>query len=292
MNFSKNKRNKESGGGGRFSDLKDESNPFKKKSNNNSRSNSSDHSKSGSYVPPSQRRKQKEGNRFSRRKDDDKNKNNFRRSSPKQEEKVKIAPNVNDEEAFPTLAPQNVIISNDSSWAKKLVVKEEPVKEEPVNKEEEEDIQHDDTSEEFIEETNQDKDNWATIIKRQDPAVKEDDPDFIKPGWVRLSYDKESKKYVQEWGAEVPESAFFRELRLAKIRKFYEDWNRRIKEYEEYDEFMGHTNNYYYSWQADEVDAERALEEKLAKMEEEWQQMQNASDDDYSDNEYYEDEYY
>lgn len=294
MNFNKNKRNKEpKKENSRFSGLKTESNPFKSQNRSNSR-NRSNSSSDGSYVPPSkrnnkqrERRNDREGNSFKGRR------KRYTGVAPpvKEKEPPKIMPNINDKELFPSLAVKNTELEESNPWSKKLVVNSENENnEEPV----ENDVEEKENTEEIEEVQNKESEDnsWSTIIKRQDPKVKEDDPDFIKPGWVRLSYDRQLKRYVQEHGAEVPESSFYRELRLARMRQFQEEWEKRMQEYEEYDEFMGHTNNYYYSWQADEIDAERELEARLAKMEEEWEQEDNASDDgvdseDYEDYEYY-----
>lgn len=289
MNFNKNKRNKETKKeNSRFSGLKTDNNPFKSQSRGNSR-NRSDSTSDGSYVPPSKRNNQR-----SRRNDRDGNSFKGRRKrytgvAPpvKEKEPPKIMPNINDEELFPTLAVKNTVIEESNPWSKKLTINSDN-----ENNEEKQEEVINDVEDKVEEKAEAEENSWSTIIKRQDPKVKEDDPDFIKPGWVRLSYDRELKRYVQEHGAQVPESTFYRELRLARMRKFQEEWEKRMQEYEEYDEFMGYTNNYYYSWQADEVDAERELEARLAKMEEEWEQEDNASDDgadseDYEDYEYY-----
>ena len=289
MNFNKNKRNKESKKeNSRFSGLKTESNPFKSQNRGNSR-NRSDSTSDGSYVPPSKRNTQRgrkndrDGNSFKGRR------RRYTGVAPpvKEKEPPKIMPNINDEELFPTLAVKNTVIEESNPWSKKLTINSDSENKEEVTNEVEDKVDEEENEDEEPE-----INSWSTIIKRQDPKVKEDDPDFIKPGWVRLSYDRELKRYVQEHGAEVPESSFYRDLRLARMRKFQEEWEKRMQEYEEYDEFMGYTNNYYYSWQADEVDAERELEARLAKMEEEWEQEDNASDDgadseDYEDYEYY-----
>lgn len=293
MNFNKNKRNKENKkDNSRFSDLKSENNPFKSQNRGNSR-NRSDSTSEGSYVPPSKRNNQR-----GRRSDRDGNSFKGRRKrytgvAPpvKEKEPPKIMPNINDEELFPTLAVKNTVIEENNPWSKKLVVNSENNTNEEKQEDDDSTVEENAEIEEVEEEESVDN-SWSTIIKRQDPKVKEDDPDFIKPGWVRLSYDKTLKRYVQEHGAEVPESSFYRELRLARMRKFQEEWEKRMQEYEEYDEFMGYTNNYYYSWQADEIDAERELEAKLAKMEEEWEQEDNASDGEYFSDEYEDNDYY
>lgn len=288
MNFNKNKRNKESKKEStRFSGLKTESNPFKDQNRGNSR-NRSDSTSDGSYAPPSKRNNQRgrsdrDGNSFKGRR------RRYTGVAPpiKEKELPKIMPNINDEELFPTLAVKNTVLEESNPWSKKLDINSDN-----ENNEEKQEVVNDEEEAEEDEEEDEEEDNsWSTIIKRQDPKVKEDHPDFIKPGWVRLSYDREQKRYVQEHGAEVPESSFYRELRLARMRKLQEEWEKRMQEYEEYDEFMGYTNNYYYSWQADEVDAERELEARLAKMEEEWEQQDNASDYDF-DSDDYEDNYY
>ena len=67
------------------------------------------------------------------------------------------------------------------------------------------------------------------------------------------------------------------------------EWEKRMQEYDEYNEVMGYTRNYYYSWEADEVDAERELEARIAKMEEEMEQEDDASNEEYYSDEY---EYY
>ena len=297
MNFNKNKRNKEKKENSRFAGLKTDSNPFKSQSRGNSR-NRSESTSDGSYVPPSKRNNQRgrksnrDGNSFKGRR------KRYTGVAPpeKKKEPEKIMPNINDKEMFPTLAVKNTVIEENNPWSKKLVVNSDNSNdnekgiEEQEQEQEQENYESDNQEEKEVEDKVQD--SWSTIIKRQDPKVKEDDPDFIKPGWVRLSYDKTLKRYVQEHGAEVPESQFYRELRLARLRKIQEEWEKRMQEYEEYDEYMGYTNNYYYSWQADEIDAERELEARLAKMEEEWEQQENASDDgsdseDYEDYDYY-----
>ncbi len=287
MNFNKNKRNKENKKeSSRFSGLKSENNPFKSQNRGNSR-NRSDSTSDGSYVPPSKRsnqrgkRSDRDGNSFKGRR------KRYTGVAPpvKEKEPPKIMPNINDEELFPTLAVKNTVIEENNPWSKKLVVNSENNTNEEKQEDDDSIVEENAEIEEVEEEESVDN-SWSTIIKRQDPKVKEDDPDFIKPGWVRLSYDKTLKRYVQEHGAEVPESLFYRELRLARMRKFQEEWEKRMQEYEEYDEFMGYTNNYYYSWQADEIDAERELEAKLAKMEEEWEQEDNASDGEYFSDDY------
>ena len=282
MNFNKNKRNKEQKNS-RFSDLKTESNPFK--SNNNSRDNSRDNSRNrsnsntdGSYVPPS--RKGRERGREKNRGNSFKGRNRrYTGVAPPVKEKVlpKIAPNVNDEESFPTLAPPITKENTNSSWSKKLEIAEKDENEIIEEKCE----SSEDESECVVEEEEGEK-SWATIIKYQDPKVKKDDPKYIKPGWVRLSRCKKTGRFVHEYG-EQRENPFYKELMEMRKRQIQMEWDKRMQEYEEYDEVMGYSDNYYYSWQADEIDAERELEARIARMEEEWEQEDNASDDDYSD---------
>jgi len=322
MNFNKNKRNKEEKGG-RFSGLKSESsNPFKsrnekdnsKRNNRNTRRQRENPLKSGepklnktvsimdlvnrsrtssevsnsssSYVPPNQRNKNK-NNRFQK----NKRENNFKSKRPEKPKKVEqVAPDFENKELFPTLNEKNVVIDQNNPWSKKLVVKEEKtgedIEETKSETENEEDIEQDNESEN----ENSNSVSWAemaTIRKYQDKSIKEDDPRYIKPGWVRISYDKETHKYVHEYGAEVPETPLMKLIREEEKRRKQLEWEKRLQEWEEYDECMGWSDNYYYSWQADEVDAERELEARIAQMEQEEYEEEIASDTDSEEYEYY-----
>ena len=332
MNFNRNKRNKEEKGG-RFSELKIESNHFK---NNNRKDNSqrrenplkngepklnktvslmdlvvnrsrtssevSSISSSSSYVAPNQRNRNNNNNRFQ----NNKRENNFKSKRDKKPKKVEpVAPNLENKELFPTLNTKNVITDQNNPWSKKMVVKEKKTEEdidETKNESEGQDNEsegednesegedNESEGEDSGNENNNQMPSWiemTTVRKYQDKSVKEDDPRFIKPGWVRISYDKQEQQYVYEYGAEVPESYLMKLIREEEKRRKQIEWEKRMQEWEEYDEYMGHTNNYYYSWQADEVDAERDFEARLAKMEEEWEQQDNASDGGI-DSDYYE----
>ena len=313
MNFNKNKRNKEEKGG-RFSELKTESNTFKKSrdekdnskrntrkqrenplksgepklnktvsimdlvNRNRSRTSSEISNSSSSYVPPNQRNKNK-NNRFQK----NKRENNFkskRRAKPKRVEQV--APDFENKELFPTLNAKNVIIDQNNPWSKKLVVKEEKTGDD-IEETKSETENDDNESDNESDNENSNPVSWAelaTIRKYQDKSVKVDDPRYIKPGWVRISFDKETHRYVYEYGAEVPETHLMKLIREEQKRRKQLEWEKKLQEWEEYDECMGWSDNYYYSWQADEVDAERELEARIAQMEQEEYEEEIASDTD------------
>jgi hypothetical protein len=310
MNFNRNERNKEEKGG-RFSKLKVESNHFKNNNGKNnsqrrvnplkngepklnktvslmdlvvntSRTSSELSNISSSYVAPNQRNRNN-NNGFQ----NSKRENNFKSKRDRKPKKVEpVAPNFENKKLFPTLNTKNVITDQNNPWSKKLVVKEEKTEEdidETKNESEgecEDSGNESDSSESENENINQ-ASSWVemtTVRKYQDKSVKEDHPRFIKPGWVRISYDKQEHQYVYEYGAEVPESYLMKLIREEEKRRKQIEWEKRIQEWEEYDEYMGHTNNYYYSWQADEVDAERELDARIAQMEQEEYEEENASD--------------
>lgn len=314
MNFNKNKRNKEEKGG-RFSELKIESNHFKnnnEKDNsrrrenplkngepklnktvslmdlvvNRSRTSSEVSNSSSSYVPPNQRNRNNNNNRFQ----NNKRENNFKSKRDRKPKKVQpVAPNFENKELFPTLNTKNVITDQNNPWSKKLVVKEEKTEKDIEEKESESDGSGDESDISGIESDGGDSEieninqaaSWVemtTVRKYQDRSVKEDHPRFIKPGWVRISYDKQAGQYVYEYGAEVPESHRMKLIREEEKRRKQIEWEKRMQEWEEYDECMGWSDNYYYSWQAAEVDAERELDARIAQMEQEEYEEEIASD--------------
>ena len=283
MNFNKNnKRNKE--GGNRFGDLQvEKENPFMKnsrgsnKNRSRDRDNSSRKSKSsfgssqkGSYVPPSQRKKKERKSRFKEDKEPEKPKN--------------VIPDVHNAELFPSLGDmpsnKNEIVSEDT------VTKEEPKLEPNVENK---------TQEKVVDSAKKaEKPKWSSVLKYQAPEVTEESPEYIPPGWVRIAYDKELKEFVHTYGPESEEYLEFKtRMEAYKRQKAIEEWDKRMQEYEEYDELMGYSDNYYYSWQAEEVEAERRLEEKIAQMELELENGTYWDDTPDSDeeSEFYEDEY-
>ena len=231
----------------------------------------------------------REDNRFK------KTRSNSKFSKKKKEQ---IAPDFDNGELFPTLATENIVLDKGNAWSKKLEELKKKATEDEAESENESQDESENKSESESESESENKEisdtkkTWAemTIIRKyQDTSVKEDDPKFIKPGWVRISYDKETHNFVHEYGAEVPETPLMKLLREDEKRRKQLEWERRLEEWDKYDEYMGYKDNYYYSWQADEVDAMRELEERLAREEQEEYEEAMASDNE--TDEYYDDYY-
>lgn len=265
MNFNKNNnRNKNS----RFGQLKtEETNNFKTSSRNNSNKSREQDTKDGrfsrkntGYAPPSQRGKKKQS------------RSRFKREEPKKKPEL-ISPDVKDGSLFPTLG------SSPS---------------EPSNQKEKSVIAKDDSHEEKVvkEKPNEDKKSlWSSIINHQSETVKEEDNEYVPAGWVRMRYDKIEKRIVYTYGPESKEHAeFMARIEADRKAKEIRAWDKRIKEYEEDDIFWGRVDNYYYSWQAADIDADRALDKKIAQMELE---LENGTywDEEEKEDEFYEDEY-
>lgn len=248
-----------------------------------------------SYVPP-HKRNEKSNNQF-KKKEENKFKKTFTNSKLPKKKKEQIAPDFDNSELFPTLAPEKIILDKGNAWSKKMVVKEKDEKAE--SEDESEDESQDESQDKSDTETESEnkevsdtKKTWAemAIIKKyQDASVKEDDPNFIKPGWIRISYDKETHNFVHEYGAEVPETPLMKLLREDEKRRKQLEWERRQEEWDAYEECMGYKDNYYYSWQADEIDAMRELDERIAREEQEEYEEAMASDNE--SDEYYDDYY-
>jgi hypothetical protein len=141
---------------------------------------------------------------------------------------------------------------------------------------------------------------WSNIVSEKEDDEKETNKhtkhefkkllkkcEPVRPGWVRLSLDKETRKVTYEYGPETKEHLeFMARMERSRLEQARKAWDTRMREIEEFNEMMYPEDNYIYSW---EYDDHVHHQEWLRKLEE----------DDYGEpfyesegsDEYYSDEY-
>ena len=137
------------------------------------------------------------------------------------------------------------------------------------------------------EEENKPTTKWKNIVEETESSPPPPPPprEPVKPGWIRLSYNKQTKRIEHEHGDPTKEHLEFmareeyRKKRAAELALA-----RKEKEYKEWNDWMYPNDNYIYSW---EWDDHVHHEEWLKKIAED-----DGYDIEYSDNdEYYSDDY-
>ena len=179
-----------------------------------------------------------------------------KQEKPEKEKKIAI-PEIKNKEMFPSLTGNTDIKTTDK----------------PENKRQSIFLDDDE-----IEKSKQ-KCDWNAIIKNQKPDVKKDSPDYVKPGWVKIGYDKEEGKFVYTYGDPVPPLPLLVEWKKQQAIQKRMEFIKMMEEREEY-------NNYMHEYEVvpgyeDYEDYESSDDEFIEVLEEE------CSDDE----EYYEDDY-
>ena len=121
------------------------------------------------------------------------------------------------------------------------------------------------------------KDEYRKLLRKCEP---------VRPGWVRLSLDKETRKITYEYGPETKEHLeFMARMEHARIERERKAWDARMQEIEEFNEMMYPEDNYINSWEYDDYVHHR---EWLRKLEEDYGEPFYESE---GSDEYYSDEY-
>ena len=137
------------------------------------------------------------------------------------------------------------------------------------------------------EEENKPTTKWKNIVEETESSPPPPPPprEPVKPGWIRLSYNKQTKRIEHEHGDPTKEHLeFMAREKYRKKRAAELALARKEKEYKEWNDWMYPNDNYIYSW---EWDDHVHHEEWLKKIAED-----DGYDIEYSDNdEYYSDDY-
>lgn len=219
--------------------------------------NDSSENKSGKYVAPGLR-----------------NKYRSRNNTPKEKQVFKTEDKFREKEGdFPELGsvnfPELQVKKENKKEVNEKVDEEKSSKWSNIVSEKEEDEK--DTNKHT-------KDEFKKLLKKCEP---------VRPGWVRLSLDKETRKVTYEYGPETKEHLeFMARMERSRLEQARKAWDTRMREIEEFNEMMYPEDNYIYSW---EYDDHVHHQEWLRKLEE----------DDYGESfyesegsdEYYSDEY-
>ena len=131
---------------------------------------------------------------------------------------------------------------------------------------------------------------WANIVtekERSEPKAKEDKLGPVPPGCVRLRLDKKTRRTIIEHGPTTKEHRdFMARMEYIKVKQAEKELETRMKEYEEYNDFMYPNDNYINSWEWDDHVHHQEWLRKIAE--------DDGHYDVYSENEsdeYYSDEY-
>jgi len=242
MNFEKKKNN-------RFNSLMDEVNTEKDPSD---RSESRDRSeRTRDRYGHSDRNRRYDRRDRNRRYDRNNGKNYFNKkyNDYKKKEKKIIMPEINDKNLFPSLEE-----NAEENKRQSIFLDDDEI------------------------EKSKSKGDWKSIIKNQKPDVKKDSPDYIKPGWVKIEYDKIQGKFVYTYGDKVPPLPLIVEWKKQQAIQKRNEFIKRMEELEEYDYYM-HEYEIVPGYE-DYEDYESSGDEFIEVVEEES-----------SDEEYYEDDY-
>jgi hypothetical protein len=242
MNFEKKKNN-------RFNSLMDEVNTEKDPSD---RSESRDRSeRTRDRYGHSDRNRRYDRQNRNRRYDRNNGKNYFNKkyNDYKKKEKKIIMPEINDKNLFPSLE-ENV----EENKRQSIFLDDDEI------------------------EKSKSKSDWKSIIKNQKPDIKKDSPDYIKPGWVKIEYDKIQGKFVYTYGDKVPLLPLLVEWKKQKAIQKRNEFIKRMEELEEYDYYM---HEYEIVPGYEDYENYESSDDEFIEIGEE----------EFSDEEYYEDDY-
>ena len=97
--------------------------------------------------------------------------------------------------------------------------------------------------------------NWANIVTEKEKAPEPPPPpkEPVKPGWIRLTMDKKTKKIIREVGPTTEQHLeFMQRLEYQKERQIKRDLEKRMKEYEEECAWRYPNEQYINGWEWDD----------------------------------------
>ena len=140
---------------------------------------------------------------------------------------------------------------------------------------------------EDTEEENKPSTMWKNIVEETERSPTPPPPlrEPVKPGWIRLSYNKQTKRIEHEYGDPTKEHLEFmareeyRKKRAAELALA-----RKEKEYKEWNDFMYPNDNYIYSWEWDDHVHHEEWLKKIAEDDGHYDiEYSDDDDDDYDD---------